>query len=63
MPQLGIIIKGRTPYGKTRSEQEDNLRKDGLKGMTEENWDKAKWVEKKIGLKGGCLRSTLLEKI
>jgi len=58
-----IIIKGKNKYGKTRAEQESNLRKDGLKGMTEENWDKAKYVEKKHGLKNGFLRSNYLDKI
>jgi len=56
-----IIIKGKNTYGKTRAEQESNLRKDGLKGMTEENWDKAKYLEKKHGLKGGFIRSAYLE--
>ena len=58
-----IIIKGKNSYGKTRSEQEDNLRKDGLKGMSEENHDKCKWVEKKYGIKGGFTPSDDLERI
>lgn len=60
---LQIIIKGKNKYGKTRAEQESNLRKDGMKGMSEENWDKCEWVEKKHGLKRGFLRSTHLEKV
>jgi hypothetical protein len=60
---LQIIIKGKNKYGKTRTEQESNLRKDGFKGMSEENYDKAKYVEKKLGLKGGFLRQTDLGKV
>jgi len=45
---MNIIIKGKTKYGSTRSEQESNLRKDGYVGMSEENYDKCKWAEKKI---------------
>lgn len=58
-----IIIRGKNKYGKTRSEQESNLRKDGMKGMSEENWDKCQWVEKKYGFKTGFIRSIDLEKI
>ena len=58
-----IIIKGKNSYGKTRSEQEDNLRKDGLKGMSEENHDKCKWLEKKHWIKDGFTPSPDLEKI
>lgn len=45
---LQIIIRGKTTYGKTRSEQESNLRKEGFKGMSDENYEKCKWAEKKI---------------
>lgn len=47
-----IIIKGKNHYGKSRAEQEANLRKDGYVGMSDEHFDKAKWVEKRIGYKG-----------
>ncbi len=60
---LQIIIKGKHKYGKTRSEQESNLRKDGFTGMKDENFEKCQWVEKKIGIKGGFIRQTDLEKI
>lgn len=60
---LQIIIKGKNTYGKTRAEQESNLRKDGLKGMSEEHHDKCKWVEKKHGIKQGFVPSTDLEHI
>ena len=58
-----IIIKGKNKYGKTRAEQESNLRKDGFQGMSDENFDKAKWVEKKAGVKNGFLRGGFLEEV
>ena len=36
-------------YGKTRSEQEKNLRKEGMHGMSDERYDKCKYLEKKYG--------------
>ena len=35
--------------GKTRSEQEEMIRKEGLQGMSDENLDKCKFLEKKYG--------------
>ena len=45
-----VIIKDR-PYrlGKTRSEQEENLRKEDMKSMSDEQLEKLKFVEKKHG--------------
>ena len=45
-----IILKDR-PYrlGKTRSEQEQNLRKEGMKTMSGAQLEKLKYVEKKYG--------------
>ena len=43
-----FIIKGKNSYGKTRSEQEFNLRKDGMKGMNDDNYDRVKYAEKKL---------------
>jgi hypothetical protein len=60
---LQIIIRGKNKYGKTRTEQESNLRKDGFTGMSDENFDKAKYVEKKAGFKNGFLRQTDLENV
>lgn len=47
-----IIIRGKNKYGKSRAEQEANLRRDGYAGMKDEHFDKAKWIEKRIGYKG-----------
>lgn len=55
---MHIIVRGRTKYGNTRAEQEKNLRKDGLFGMKDENFDKLKYIEKKHSIKGGFLRQT-----
>lgn len=35
--------------GKTRSEQEENIRKEGYQGMSDEHLDKCKYLEKKYG--------------
>jgi len=58
-----IIIKGKNTYGKTRAEQEANLRKEGYVGMSDSNFDKCKWIEKKRGFKQGFLRGNILENI
>ena len=43
-----IITKtGGASYGRTRGEIEDNLRKDGLSSLTDEQHDKCKYLEKK----------------
>ncbi len=47
-----IIIKDRSyRFGKTRSEQESNLRKEGMATMTEVQLDKCKYLERKSGIK------------
>jgi len=43
-----IIIKGKTQIGKTRSEQEINLRKEWGSTMKDEHLDKIKFIEKKL---------------
>jgi len=43
-----IIIRGKTSIGKTRSEQEENIRKEWGPTMSDENLDKSKYLEKKI---------------
>jgi hypothetical protein len=45
-----IIIKDRPyRYGKTRSEQEANLRKDGMETMSNSQYERLKYLEKKSG--------------
>lgn len=58
---LQIIIRGKAKYGRTRGEQEDNLRKDGLQGLENENYEKIKWFEKKSGMKDGFIRQSDLK--
>jgi hypothetical protein len=48
-----IIIKGKTLMGKTRSEQETNLRKEWGETMTNEQLDKCKYAEKKARVASG----------
>ena len=48
-----IIIKKHDGFGKTRSEHEENLRKEWGSTMTDEQLDKLKFVEKKIKDKSG----------
>lgn len=49
---LQIIIKGKNHFGKSRAERESNLRKIGYISMSDENYDRVKWIEKKTGVKG-----------
>ena len=42
-----IIIPGHDKFGKTRSEHEDNLRKEWGHTMTDEQLDKLKFLERK----------------
>ncbi|MCK4384657.1 MAG: hypothetical protein KAW52_00195 [candidate division Zixibacteria bacterium] len=42
-----IIVKGKTKIGKTRSEQEVNMRKEWGPTMNDKNLDKLKFLEKK----------------
>jgi hypothetical protein len=51
--EMEIIIRGKNSYGKIRSEQEANLRKDGYVGMSDENYDKCRFLEKKMKNKTG----------
>jgi len=48
-----FIIPRRNRYGRTRSEQESNLRKDGFAAMSDENLDRLKYLERKEGIKDG----------
>ncbi len=57
---LIITSKTRHSLGRTRSEQCENLRKvyGGSGGMTDENLDKCKFLEKKLEMKQGFLRQS-----
>ncbi len=43
-----IIIKRPDRYGRTRSEQESNLRKDGMRSLSDEQFDKLKYIERRL---------------
>lgn len=42
-----ITIKGKTTMGNTRSEQEKNMRKEWGPTMSDKNYDKLQYLEKK----------------
>ena len=48
-----FIIKNKAKFGHTRSEQETNLRKEGMRSLSDEQFDHMKFVEKKIKDKFG----------
>lgn len=51
-------------FGRIRSEQEKNLRKEGWgKGLTDEQLDKCKYLEKKLGIKHGMLSQSQIDKV
>ena len=55
-----IIIKGKNSHhkvGKTRSEQEENLRKEWGKTMSDEQLDKLKYLERKKKEKDGSSKN------
>jgi hypothetical protein len=54
-----IIIKGKTKFGYTRSEQEHNLRKEGMKSLSDEQLDRCKFLEKKVRESTGSKENTL----
>ena len=43
-----IIIRKPGSFGRSRSEQEENLRKEGMASLTDEQLDKCKYLEKKV---------------
>jgi hypothetical protein len=59
---VGLIVRGKTKYGKTRAEQESNLRKDGRSSMSDENFDKLRFCEKKLGIKQGFIGQAGIER-
>jgi hypothetical protein len=50
---MEIIIKGKTRIGRTRSEQETNLRKEWGSTMSDEQFSKLKDIEKIVKEKTG----------
>ena len=53
-----IIIKGgHDNFGKTRSEHEENLRKEWGGTMTDEQLDKLKFIERKKKFDGGSTKN------
>lgn len=45
---MEIIIRGRAKFGRTRSEQEINLRKEGMSSLSDEQLDRVKFLEKRV---------------
>lgn len=62
-----IIITGKTKIGRTRSEQEVNLRKEWGGTITDEQLDKMKHLEKKIeketGSKDNFLKPQIVDMV
>ena len=52
-----IIIKGKTRFGRQRSEQEANLRKEGMSTLNDAQLDYCKYVERKQKDKFGLSES------
>jgi hypothetical protein len=50
---MEIIIRGKSKFGRTRSEQEINLRKEGMQSLTDEQLDRCKFLEKKFNKETG----------
>ena len=58
-----IIPKRPYRYGRTRSEQERNLRKDGMTTMSEEQLDKCKFLERKTGFDSSFFDKQAIDKV
>ena len=59
---IQIIIKGKNSHdkvGKTRSEHEENIRKEWGQTMTDEQLDKLKFAERKIKDRSGSKKNFL----
>lgn len=48
-----IIVRNRTPYARSRSELEENLRKDGKSSLSDEQLDRCKKIERNVKEKFG----------
>lgn len=64
---MEIIIKGKVGMGKTRSEQEINIRKEWGPTMNDGQLDKTKFLEKKakeqLGMKQNFVKLTEVDKV
>lgn len=64
---MHIIIKGKNSIGKTRSEQEVNMRKEWGRTMSDEKLDKLKYLERKAkeqtGSSKNFMRQTEIGKV
>jgi hypothetical protein len=58
-----IIIKGKTKFGNTRSEQEENLRKEGMRSLSDEQLDKCKFIEKKYKEETGSTQNFINQNV
>jgi hypothetical protein len=54
-----IIIKNKTKFGYTRSEQEQNLRREGMRSLSDEQLDRVKFLEKKLKDQTGAKESQI----
>jgi len=45
---MEFIIRGKAKFGKTRSEQEQNLRREGMRSLSDEQLDRVKFLEKRV---------------
>ena len=54
-----IIIKGKTKFGYTRSEQEHNLRREGMRSLSDEQLDRVKFLEKRVKNETGAKESQI----
>lgn len=44
---MHIIVKGETKVGRTRSQHEVQMRKEGMGTMSDEQLDRCQWLEKR----------------
>jgi hypothetical protein len=60
-----IIDKNKSRLGKTRSEQAENLRRvyGGSGGISDENLDKLKHLEKKLGIRKGFIPQADIDRL
>ncbi len=54
-----IIIRKPGFFGRSRSEQEENLRKEGMASLTDEQLDKCKYLERKVEESVGAKKTYL----